>query len=164
MDRGPCDPLLTDLGGQITVGAITWVANQAVYMPMSLPWPYPVRRVFWINGSTNTTTNIDFGIYTPSGKLIYSTGSTAMGTVSVPQFVTPTTPFILPAGSYYFAWTCDNTASRAFGNVVTTAAIGAMSGLLSQASAFPLPASATFATYVTPGIVVCGVTRTPSGF
>lgn len=151
-------------GSSSSPAAVTWVANQAVYLPVFLPWEYPVKRVWWCNGSTNTTTNVDFGIYTPSGARIYSTGSTAMGTVSVPQYVTPSTPFVLPAGQYYFAWVCDNTTSRGFGAAVAVAATGAIYGLLSQASALPLPATATFATYVTPGFQICGITRTESGF
>lgn len=161
---GPALELLAPQGGQITLGAITWIANQAVYMPVSIPWAYPVRRVFWLNGSTITTSNADFGIYTASGKRIYSTGSTALSGTTVPQYVTPGTPFILPAGAYYFAYVCDNTTSRSYGNVISTNARGAMAGMLSQATALPLPASATFATYATPGLPVCGITRTPSGF
>jgi hypothetical protein len=150
--------------GTLLPGSFAWVANQAVYMPVFLPWEYPVKRVWWANGATNTTSNVDFGIYTPSGQRLYSTGSTVMGTVNVPQYVTPAVPFVLPAGQYYFAYVNDNTTNRAFGNAVATAANGALSGLLSQASALPLPATATFATYVTPGMVLCGVTRTESGF
>lgn len=141
-----------------------WVANQAVYMPVAIPWPYPVNRVFWVNGSTITTSNVDFGIYTPSGSRIYSTGSTALTATGAPQFVTPATPFVLPAGSYYFAYVCDTAISRSFGTNIGTAANGALAGMLSQATALPLPATATFATYVTPGLELCGITRTPSGF
>lgn len=154
----------TLLVGSVAGASVTWVANRAVYMPMMVPWEYTVNRVWWVNGSTTTTTNVDFGIYTPGGAKIYSTGSTAQGTASAPQYVTPSVPFVLPPGAYYFAWTCDNTTTRAFGNTLATAANGALAGLLSQSSALPLPATATFATYGTPGFQLCGVTRTQSGF
>jgi hypothetical protein len=145
--------------------AFTWVANSAVYIPMTLPWAYPVNRVWWVNGSTVASANCDFGIYTVSGNRIYSTGSTAQGSASVPQFVTPSTPFILDPGNYYFAWTCDSTTSHAFAVAITTAAQGSMIGLYSQATALPLPATATFASLgATLGIPLCGITRTPSGF
>ncbi len=143
---------------------ITWVANRAIYIPVAIPWEYPVNRVFWTNGGTITTSNADFGIYTPSGTKVYSTGSTALSGTSTTQFVTPSTPFVLSAGQYYFAYACDNTTSRSFGNTLGTAATGAMLGYLSQATAFPLPATATFATYGTPGFELCGITRTTSGF
>lgn len=145
--------------------AFTWVANSAVYVPMTIPWPYPVNRVFWVNGSTVASANCDFGIYTTSGKKIYSTGSTVQSGASVPQFVTPATPFILDPGNYFFAWACDSTTSHAFAVAITTAAQASMIGIYSQASAMPLPASATFAALGTSlGVPLIGITRTPTGF
>lgn len=146
-----------------TPAAITWVASTVCYIPFSIPWAYPVNRVWWCNGSTITTTNVDFGIYTVSGARIFSTGNVAMSGVSAIQYATPGTPFVLDAGQYYMAWACDNTTSRAFG-FAPTAPQGAIAGCLSQASAQPLPTSATFATFGAPGIPVCGITRTASGF
>lgn len=144
--------------------AFTWVANSAVYIPMSVPWPYPVNRVWWVNGST-IGNNVDFGIYTPSGNKIFSTGSTAQSGTSVPQFVTPGTPFLLDPGNYYFAYACSGTTSTAFGTALSTAGQSAMCGLYSQATALPLPASATFASMgVALAVPLCGITRTPSGF
>src|SRR6185295_9653455 len=141
----------------IAPASITWTANQAIYMPVTLPWPYPVNRVFWVNGSVVTTSNCDFGIYSQSGARLYSTTSTAQSGTNVPQFVTPTTPFTLPAGRYYFAWVSDNTTNRGFGNL-STVAFQAMSGLLTQATALPLPATETFATVTNVGQVLCGIT------
>jgi hypothetical protein len=157
-------PVIRLAQGSTQAVSITWSANRAVYMPMIIPWEYPVKRVWWCNGSV-IGNNVDFGIYSPSGARLYSTGSTAQVGTSVPQYVTPSVPFVLPAGMYYFAYACDTSnANRAFGNVVTTAANGAVGGLLSQASAFALPATATFATYGTPGLELCGITRTESGY
>lgn len=146
----------------MTAAAVTWTANQAVYIPVSLPWPYPVARVFWANGSTVTTTNCDFGIYSPFGTRIYSTGSTTQVGASTLQYVTPTTPFTLPAGRYFFAWVCDNTTSRAFG-ILPNVNLAATAGLLTQATALPLPATATFARFSNIGPVICGITRTAVG-
>lgn len=144
-------------------GTITWVANYAVYMPFVIRDPYPVNRVFWVNGSTITTSNADFGIYTPDGTRIYSTGSTALSGVSVPQFVSPGTPFILAPGRYYFAYVCDNTTSRSVGWTPTVAR-QRTAGLLSQATALPLPATATFAAPSQAVVPFIGVTRTTTGF
>lgn len=153
--------LHTTAGG-ITVTAFTWVANLAVYVPVLIPWPYTVRRVFWINGSTITSSNADFGIYTAEGTKIYSTGSTAMSGASAPQFVTPT-EFTLSPGAYYFAWACNNTTSRAYGST-TAANTLRMAGVLQQASAFALPATMTGASVSNAVYPLCGITRTTSGF
>jgi hypothetical protein len=151
------------VGGGVSPGAIVWTANQAVYMPIAIPWSYPVRRVWWVNGSTVTSTNVDFGIYSLGGKKIFSTGSTTQVGASLPQYVTPATPFVLAAGSYYFAWVCDNTTARGWG--LAPASAGSLCGCQSQATALPLPASASFVRYVSAsGVELCGVTRTASGF
>lgn len=148
--------------GAVGAAALTWVANLAIYVPVLIPWPYTVRRVFWVNGSTITTTNADFGIYTVDGTRIYSTGSTAMSGASAPQFVTPT-EFTLSSGAYYFAWTCSNTTSRATGAAAVTAS-QRLAGVLQQASALPLPATMTGAAVSNAVYPLCGVTRTTSGF
>jgi hypothetical protein len=152
------------INGTTAAGSMTWVANQAVYMPFSIPWPYPVRRVFWINGST-IGSNVDFGIYTLSGTQLFHTGSTAQSGTSAAQYVAPATPFILAPGAYYFALNCDGTTNRLVGNTASAGTNAGLAGLLSQAvGAIALPATATFATYVTPGLPFCGITRTASGF
>lgn len=142
-------------------GAITWVANQAVYMPLVLPWAYPVKRMFWFNGSTITTTNVDIGIYTIGGGKIFTAGATAQVGASAIQYVS--CDFMLAPGSYWLAWSCNNTTARAWG-VTLTAAQGAMLGLTSQGTAEPLPASLTPVTFGAPGPVLCGITRKATGF
>ena len=143
----------------------TWTAKLISYAPVWLPFPYPVNRVFWANGSTNTTTNVDFGVYTWDGTRIYNTGSTAMGTVSTIQYVTPGTTFVLAPGPYYFAWTCDNTTSRGY-SMSGTANASRLAGLLQETTAgFGLPATMTPVAFAQAwGPSVCGVTRTTTGF
>lgn len=157
----------TQRGGSSSSGVATttWVANLAVYIPVAIPFAYPVARVFWVNGATITSTNVDFGIYTAGGSKIYSTGSTAMSAATSVQYVTPSTPFVLPPDYYYFAWTCSNTTNRANSVSVSTAANGRMVGLLQESSALPLPATMTPASWAqTFGAAFCGITRTASGF
>lgn len=144
----------------------TWVAKLVSYCPMLIPCAYPVNRVFWVNGSTNTTTNVDFGIYTAAdGTRIYNTGSTVMGTVSTVQYVTPGTTFVLDAGKYYFAWTCDNTTSRGY-TASGSANSGRMTGMLEETTgSFGLPATMTPVAFARAwGPSICGVTRTTTGF
>lgn len=151
-------------GTGIAAASVTWAtANQARYIPVSFPWAYSVKRVFWVNGAT-VTGNMDFGIYNPDGTRIYSTGSTAQtGNASIPQFVTPTA-FVLPPGDYYFAQNCSGTAGAAWGNAV--AAEGQQfAGILQQAvGSVALPAAATFASASVAGIGLCGITSTTTTF
>lgn len=153
--------------GPITASnGITWpAANRAIYVPMWIPWPYPVVRVFWVVGSANTATNMDFGIFTASGTKIYSTGSTAEGTVSTTQYTTPT-QFVLAPGRYYFALSCSTTTASCGGvGTVAATALSAerQAGLLQEAS-LPLPATMTGVAMAASCVPLCGVTRTPSGF
>jgi hypothetical protein len=139
-------------------------ANTAVYMPICLPWPYPVKRLWWINGSAGSGSgHVDVGIYTIGGARIVSTGSTVMSGASAVQYVSLGTAIILGPGSFYMAYTNDGTTNRSFG-YAPTAAQGRQSGFLMQASALPLPASATFATTTVANMPFCGITRTASGF
>ena len=152
-------------GTGLPPAARTWVANLVSYCPMTLTKPYPVQRVFWVNGSTITTTNVDAGIYTADGRRIYNTGSTAASGASLPQYVTPGTPFVLYPGMYYFAWTCDNTTNRgmAYGGAATT---GRYIGLLEETTGgFGLPATMTPSVWTRAWTAsVVGVTRTTTGF
>jgi hypothetical protein len=70
------DMFLNTGTASIPPAARTWVANLVSYCPIGLARPYPVQRVFWVNGST-IGSNVDFGIYTADGRRIYNTGSTA---------------------------------------------------------------------------------------
>jgi len=149
-----------------TGAARTWVANLVSYAPVVLPFPYPVNRVFWVNGSTNTSTNVDFGIYSWDGGRIYNTGSTVMGTVSTVQYVTPGTSFVLDAGRYYFAWSCNNTTARGYALGTLSANQGRLVGLLEETTGgFGLPATMNPVAWARAwGQSLCGVTRTTTGF
>ncbi len=132
---------------------------------MWLPWDYPVNRVWWVNGSTITTTNVQFGVYTDEGILIYATASTAMVGASSVQYVTPATPFVLSGGACYFAWTCDNTTSRGFAPTGTALNMRLIGLLEETTGTFGLPATMTPVAFARAwGPSVCGITRTTTGF
>ena len=154
------------LGVSFTIGVVTWVSNHAVYVPMMIPFAFPVKRVFWVNGSTITTTNADFGIFDGhDGTKIYSVGSgQAMSGASSVQYVTPGTEFIIGPGIFYFGWSCNGTTSRGYGTTTLTATLMRHCGILQQGTAFPLPATATFATASQALVPLCGVSRFASGF
>jgi len=147
------------LGVSPTVGSVAWpAANLAIYIPVLVPVDFPVRRVFWGNGSSTTGTGC-FGIYTPGGARIYTTGSTAKAGASVLQYVTPTL-FTLPAGCYYFATVMSATTNAALGSTSVTTALGRMMGLMEEAvGSTTLPATMTPAQWSHTGYNLCGITR-----
>lgn len=155
--------LLSGLSGAASARA--WTANLVAYSPFSLPFPYPVARIWWINGSTITSTNVDCGIYTADGVRLYNTGSTAMVGASSVQYATAAPSFVLDAANYYFAWTCNNTTSRGYA-LYGSANSGRFAGLLQETTgAFGLPATMTPVAWAQAwAMSCCGVTRTTTGF
>jgi hypothetical protein len=150
-----------------TPATFTWVANLAVFIPITLPWRYVVRRVFWANGSS--LGNVNMGVYSLGGTKIFDIGSTAQSGASSMQWVSLANAIVLPANNYYLAWACDTTTSRAYGTSLTTASLtnyARSAGLLQQAvGSLTLPAAATFAAYSgTAGLPLCGLDRRASGF
>ena len=109
---------------------------------------------------------MDLGIYTADGSRIYSTGSTAQSGASAAQFVSPTKVILLSPGRYYLALACDSVTANRGGQAATTttAVAGRLAGILQQASALPLPATATFAAMSSAFTPYFGITRTPTGF
>lgn len=144
--------------------SLTWAsANLARYVPISIPFAYPVNRVFWGNGSV-VGTAADFGIYTQDGTRLYSTGSTTASGASIPQYTTPATPFVLPPGDYYFALNNAGTLNRGWGFSAASPNLR-FGGVKTQAvGATALPANATFATPSSSGMFLFGVTWTTTGF
>lgn len=157
---GGMNRLVTALGAP---AAQNWTANLAVYVPFHLPVPFPVQRVFWLNGSTTTGSSVDFGVYTDDGIKVFSTGVTAM--LAGPSFqYASVAARLLDPGSYYFAWACDGTTNRANVTLVP-AADGELMGLLvQQLGSLALPATMTEAAYAGQGLPGCGITRMASGF
>lgn len=136
----------------------------AAFIPCFLPWPYPVARAFWVNGSA-AGGNVDVGAYTKEGTRIFSTGATAATGNNEIQYV-DVTDLLLPAGLFYMAIVNDSatTANRLFGLSNITANPGRMGGLVQMAAASPLPSTATFAAWATSGLPIFGFTKTASGF
>lgn len=138
-------------------GNFTWpAANEAIFIPFSIPFYFPISKVFWANGAT--LGNCDFGIYTWDGAKLFSTGSIAQSGASATQFVN-VTPFILAPGKYYMALACSGTSTNIFGGTTVTGIVGRLAGLLQQTSALPLPAVATFAQFTATAYPFCGFVR-----
>jgi hypothetical protein len=142
-----------------------WPAvSYVVYVPFWIPWPYPINRLWWVNGSAAGGT-VDVGIYTTGGRLVVSGGSTAGAGNSAPQFVTVSPTLILPPESYYFAQVVDNTTANRINRSTALSLIQQRAlGIYGQTGTFPLPSSATFATATQVVYPVCGMTLTTTGF
>jgi hypothetical protein len=139
-------------------------ANRAVYAPIRVPGPCVVRRLWWANGATvSASYNVDCGIYADSdgkpGAKLVSSGSTAQGTASQVQFVDVTDTTLAP-GIYWLALTCSSLSATFFRTIV--AANWDASARLEEASALPLPASATPAESSGTNLYYCGFATTAS--
>lgn len=155
--------------GQNMIGAVgnagtgAWpAANRAIYIPLAIPFYYPVNRA-WIAVQASAG-NIDIGVYSEQGARIWHSGSTVVAGTTTLQFITPSPTFILPPGSYYLAAVCSTTTTATFGRWNT--GIGAshqMAGTLQQASALPLPDPMTPVTLTTTFMPMFGLSWT-TGF
>ena len=129
------------------VSATTWpTADQAIFVPFVVYNPLTIVKLGFYNGAT-ASGNIDVGIYDEAGVLLVSAGSTAQaGTSGVQSF--DVTDTALNPGLHYLAAALDNTTGTfQRPNVATVQLHGAM-GILSMATAFPLPSTATMAAAV----------------
>lgn len=149
-----------------SIASFSWPAqNRGLYIPVTIPWAYPVARVFWANGST-ATGNMCFAIFTAADMVrLYTSGGVAQSGASQLQYVDPT-DFMLPAGSYYFFLSNDSatTTNRAFGQATTATNEGRICGFLQQGSVGTAPEKATPEAWASTGQPICGITRTASGF
>lgn len=86
-----------------------WPANNvALYVPVSLPTPFVIRRFMVPNGS-NLTGTIDVGIYSSAGALLLSGGGgVARANASAVQYV-DVTDTVFQAGTYYLGLVASST-------------------------------------------------------
>jgi hypothetical protein len=135
---------LGSIGGGNTPASAAWPAsNDALFVPFTLPQATLIKRLFVVNGAA-VSGNIDVGIYSESGARIVSTGSTAQSGTSTLQFF-DITDLVIGPGRFYLAVALDNTTGTLFRASLTVPRAQAL-GLAKQATAFALPATATFAT------------------
>ncbi len=119
-------------------------ANLAIYVPFSVVTPLPIAQIFWYNGAT-ASGNVDAGIYDSRRKKIISTGSTVQAGVNALQVVNVTDTWI-GSGLYFLAIAMDNVTGTLFSGAAAGAFWHGIVGIYQQATAFTLPATATFAT------------------
>lgn len=119
-------------------------SNRALFVPFQLFAPAVCPSMICVNGAA-VSGNIDMGIYSVDGRRLVSKGSTAQVNINSLQRLTFTTPLVMGAGLYFMALACDNTTATFFRRT-TSAQNLRMFGMFQMASAFVLPATATFAT------------------
>lgn len=121
-------------------GAIAWpLANLAILVPFTLPVDRTAYGFSWFNGTPSG--NLDFGIYNEDGTKVVTLGSTAASGSNAQQTGT-ITPTALVAGSYFFAFACDNT-TQTFSGYGIAAQNLAGAGIKEVSASFPLPTSLT---------------------
>jgi hypothetical protein len=119
--------------------------DRVVYVPVVLQATCVVRRVWWANGATTTGgATVAVGVYADSGygpgtKII--SGSAVQGTANEVQFV-DVTDTAIPPGLHWLALMASSVTNTTLIRSSLATAIDA-SVRFEQASANPLPASAT---------------------
>lgn len=116
-------------------------ANLAIYVPFAIERAVTVYQVGWHNGATTVSGTREVGVYTAAGTKIISGAATGSGT-SFMQRV-DVTDTLLDPGQYWLAITCTNTTNW-LANAPAAPMCAAL-GILTEAAANPLPATATMA-------------------
>jgi hypothetical protein len=141
---GPFAPAAMQIASVAATASATWVAaNRAFYYPVRVVRPLIVQRAFIVCGATASGA-FDLGIYDRTGVRITSTGSQAQVSTNAAQAVDLTDTLIGP-GVFYVAVVMDNTTGTVFSRTENTPFMR-FAGVYTENSAFPLPATATFAT------------------
>ncbi len=136
--------------GPVVAGGVpastVMTANLAIYAPLQIISPYLVQQVWWTNGAS-VAGNIDCGVYSFDGTLLFNSGSVVQTGTNAIQSVTLGTAVLLQSGNYYMAIVPSSGSATLFAKSVPAARVQNAAGLATQSlGALPLPANATFAT------------------
>lgn len=116
-------------------------ANEAMYIPFVVVAPVIAHKIVVGAGAT-ASGNFDAGILDSQGRKLVSTGATAK-VASAEQVIDIADTLLIP-GLHYMALAADGTNNYALGSSRVQAL--RLAGVVKQASAYPLPSVATFAT------------------
>lgn len=146
--RNSLGPLLVGVNATLPAASAWSSANLAVFIPIMIGSTYTAVKMFWINGATVGTNHVDVGVYDSQGNQLVHIGSTLTAGASVIQSV-DTTDITISPGLYYLAMVMDGTTDTVLqgggGNLV----IPLTGGAKIQATAFPLPSPAIYASFAT---------------
>ena len=142
---------MAGLGGQF------WpLANLAMYIPFCLSVTITIAKLWLYVGVA--ANNWDIGIYDEAGTRLVSSGSTAAASTGIE--VADVTDTVVGPGLFYFGQAWNGTAGGPHGLVLTGLVYAQRSiGIVEQTSAFPLPATATFAAFARTIIPFMGLSR-----
>jgi hypothetical protein len=136
----------TAQSGATPASAVWPAAQEAIYIPFSIPEAATFTRGYVYNGAT-AAGNWDIGIYDESGNRLASSGAVAMSGTNAIQVIAFTASVTLQPGRYYMALVNDNATATVFASAANLTYIH--SGPYLQTSAgTTLPTTATFATWV----------------
>lgn len=141
-----------ETGSLAAVTSAAWpTASLAIFYPFILEEPERAFQMSTENGAT-VSGNVDVGIYNEAGTRLVSIGGVAQAGVSTIQLHDIADTALAP-GLYYQAVVLDNTTGTFSRNGSVGASTGRIAGLQQMAAAYPLPATATFATFATAGVI-----------
>jgi len=154
---GACSLNFSTLVGQeamatngATSAAVWPQASAAVYIPFQVIIPWKVNSfAFRVNTQSG---NCDVGIFDEGGTCLVAKGATVVGAaglqvVDLSASVSRGTAGVqLGVGTYYMAMSVDNITASVFRIANVQVPVLRACGLRQQTSAYPLPATATFAT------------------
>ena len=130
-------------------------SNRAIFIPFYVSKPTVIINAFAYNGAT-ASGNLDIGIYDIAGTKLVSTGSTAQTGTNAIQTIALTSTEIGP-GVFYLAIAMDNTTGTLFRQTFGVARLDQVTGIAQMASAFTLPATATFASVASDFVPLFGI-------
>jgi len=145
-------------GVGLPFASVAWsTANKAIYFPLRLSKPFPVRLLWWANGAA-VSGNVDVGVFGADlSTKIVSTGAVAQAGVSTVQSAAPSpAPFWLPPGQYYLGLSASSTTAT-FQMPSATIAQLIQLGVGEQLTAHPLPATATAVRVSAVKLPLCGL-------
>jgi hypothetical protein len=151
-DNCPVADVLIAAGQTLNAAAVWPSAGMAIYVPVLVRVTATIYQMGWGNGAT-LGSSVDVGIYDGSTKArLVSTGSTAQAGASVLQAV-DVADTLVPPGLHYLAMAMDTITPGLVDRASLNSVLSRVSGAAQQASAFPLPSTATFAALTTMTLV-----------
>lgn len=124
------------------VGAAWPAANRALFFPFEITTPRIATVMGTYTPNVAVSGNLDVGIYDLAGNRLVSSGSVAQANQNTAQIIN-ITDTLLSAGTYYMAMAKDSVAQQVAWP--HQALLIRVFGAQQMDTAFPLPATATFA-------------------
>lgn len=124
-------------------GSTVWPsANLAIYVPIGITQSILVKKL-WFGSSSTSTGNVDMALYDAAGvAVVAATNAAKIASNDEQVFDVTDTP--IGPGLYWIALSSDS-ATDTFNMIQTSAADCAQMGVLTEAAAYPLPSTATWA-------------------